>query len=161
MMIPGLSLVPLTPEMASGRWLGWFRDPDVKAFIIAKPKSVAALRRAAQAWQDDPRVLALAVMIGKRHLGNVKLELSRPLGDIAELGLLLAPEARGRGIGPEVIQQAVAAAQRAWPRVTKVMAGIFPENVASLKAFQKAGFALTGPDRIWAVWPKKAAGRVR
>ena len=150
MTIPGLSLVPLTPEMASERWLGWFRDPDVKQFIIAKPRSVAALRRAARAWQADPRVLALAVMIGKRHLGNVKLELSRPLGDIAELGLLLAPEARGRGIGPEVIRQAVAAAQRAWPRVSKVMAGFDPNNVRSMVAFLKCGFVMSASDgKVW------------
>ena len=163
MTIPGLSLVPLTPEMASQRWLSWFRDPAIKEFIIAKPKTVAALRKAAKAWRADRRVLALAIMVGEQHIGNVKLVLPRPLGDTVEIGLLLAPEPQGRGIGPEVIRQAVVVALRVWPRVNKVVAGIFPENVASLSAFKRAGFALTGPDRIWAVWPKpkKKIRRVR
>jgi RimJ/RimL family protein N-acetyltransferase len=56
-----------------------------------------------------------------------------------EIGLGLAAEHRGRGIGTDVIA-ALAAWLERLPQVRKVIARIEPGNAASRRAFAKAGF---------------------
>lgn len=56
---------------------------------------------------------------------------------------LLAPDMRGRGHGTAVIKELLDYASRLLDtKVTVAKAVIFPNNIASIKAFEKAGFVL-------------------
>jgi RimJ/RimL family protein N-acetyltransferase len=139
--------------------LAWFKDPDIKRFILAKPKTVSDLKRRAKAWQKNPNVLAFAIVLEDRPAiaGTMKLERhENDDGDSwADLGLLLGPDFRRQGIGTEAIRHGVAAAYQAWPRLRSVVAGIHARNWPSLKAFEKAGFTIDYPERLWATWTPK------
>jgi phosphinothricin acetyltransferase len=61
---------------------------------------------------------------------------------VAEVSIYLASEARGRGLGRPLLEALLAAADRAG--LWTVQAGIFAENVASLRLHQRCGFRVVG-----------------
>ncbi len=79
----------------------------------------------------------------ERPVGQVRIGPER--GGIAEVHVAIAPAARGRGLGGAVLVQAAAQAL-AEPRIRLLHAGVKPENAASLRAFERAGFERAGHD---------------
>ena len=66
-------------------------------------------------------------------------------GGVREAMIYIAAAARGRGVGGALLRRLVAEseAQGIWT----LQAGIFPENVASIRIFEKAGFETLGTHR--------------
>jgi UDP-2,4-diacetamido-2,4,6-trideoxy-beta-L-altropyranose hydrolase len=77
---------------------------------------------------------------GRGPLGQVRCDLS---GEQATISIALAPESRGRGLGPWVIREACARAFQTG-RVRSVLALVRAENVPSRTAFLRAGFVEDG-----------------
>jgi len=63
-------------------------------------------------------------------------------GGVVELTVYVAEEARGRGIGRELVEALVGAAADAG--VWTLQASIFPENAASLVLHERLGFRVVG-----------------
>lgn len=63
-------------------------------------------------------------------------------GGVAEVSVYVAPEARGRGVGTALLRRLVRASEEAG--LWTLQAGIFPENEASLRLHEKAGFRVVG-----------------
>ncbi len=61
---------------------------------------------------------------------------------VAEVSVYVAAAARGKGVGAQLLQRLVDASERAG--LWTLQAGIFPENVASVRLHLKAGFRLVG-----------------
>jgi phosphinothricin acetyltransferase len=61
---------------------------------------------------------------------------------VAEVSVYIAERARGRKIGSSLLDALVAASER--EGIWTLQAGIFPENVASLKLHKSAGFRIVG-----------------
>lgn len=63
-------------------------------------------------------------------------------GGVGEVSVYIAPEARGQGVGRQLLAALVAEseAQGMWT----LQAGIFPENTASIRLHEAAGFRLVG-----------------
>jgi phosphinothricin acetyltransferase len=63
-------------------------------------------------------------------------------GGVAEVSVYVAEEARGRGVGTELLRALVQASEEAgyWT----LQAGIFPENVASVRLHERCGFRVVG-----------------
>jgi L-amino acid N-acyltransferase YncA len=61
---------------------------------------------------------------------------------VAENGIYIAHEAQGRGVGQLLLERLVADAERAG--IWTIQAGIFPENVASVKLHMRCGFRIVG-----------------
>jgi predicted dehydrogenase/L-amino acid N-acyltransferase YncA len=78
-------------------------------------------------------------------VGHVRVG-PRAEDETAEIHIVLAPDARGRGLGTAVLAQ-VAARALADPRLLTLCAQVKPENEASLCAFAKAGFHTVGSGR--------------
>lgn len=66
-------------------------------------------------------------------------------GVVAEIGVTVAPERRGNGLGAAIIREATARLLDATD-VQTVEAWIKPENGASIQAFRAAGFVFRGKD---------------
>ena len=73
-------------------------------------------------------------------IGYVRLDLNAGTSE-AEVSVALAPEARGRGLGGKIIAAAVAEGRERG--IVSFMARVRPDNLASLSAFEGAGFAVT------------------
>jgi [ribosomal protein S18]-alanine N-acetyltransferase len=77
--------------------------------------------------EDGAERVGLAVMVGR---------------DAPELGMLVAPDRRGRGIGSALLEQCLA-----WARATGascVVLHVFPHNLAARALYRKHGFAEMG-----------------
>ncbi|GAB3309831.1 GNAT family N-acetyltransferase [Hymenobacter tenuis] len=63
-------------------------------------------------------------------------------GGVGEVSVYIAPEARGEGVGQQLLAALVAASEA--HGMWTLQAGIFPENTASVKLHERAGFRLVG-----------------
>jgi phosphinothricin acetyltransferase len=63
-------------------------------------------------------------------------------GGVVESSVYVAAEARGLGIGRRLLEALVASTEAAG--IWTIQAGIFPENAASLRVHERAGFRVVG-----------------
>jgi L-amino acid N-acyltransferase YncA len=63
-------------------------------------------------------------------------------GGVAEVSVYVAEDARGSGVGRQLLETLVAASEDAG--VWTLQAGIFPENAASIILHERCGFRLVG-----------------
>ncbi len=89
----------------------------------------------------DDAAIWIAETVGKPK-GQVRLERR---GDALEVDVYVAPAERGKGIALTMLDAARQAAATQWPGGT-LMARIKPENRASLRLFEKAGYVRTADD---------------
>jgi len=82
--------------------------------------------------------LLLIGMDESRKIGIVRFDLNQP--SEAEININLAPECRGQGYGAALIQGASVHLFQHHPVVRAIYAKVKPDNPASLRAFEKAGY---------------------
>ena len=63
-------------------------------------------------------------------------------GGVAEVSIYVGEEARGRGIGHQLLEALVNASEQSG--IWTLQAGIFPENAASIHLHRQAGFRIVG-----------------
>jgi L-amino acid N-acyltransferase YncA len=73
---------------------------------------------------------------------------------VAEVSIYLAESARGRGVGKALLKALIEASERSG--IWTLQAGIFPENVASIRLHKSCGFREVGlrqrPGQLAGVW---------
>jgi len=102
-----------------------------------------------QEWSDarlrEPKLAARArgEVIGWAALSATS---TRPVyRGVAEVGIYVAPEHMGKGVGRALLGALVDASERAG--IWTLQAGIFPENRASIALHERCGFELVGVRR--------------
>ncbi len=137
-MTNAATLRPAEPGDAD-RLLAWRNDPATRAASFSDDPVAPADHRA---WLSrklaDPAVRLWIAEAGAQPIGTVRAERDAPGG--AELHIAMAPEARGRGLATPVLEAAAAAAGSQLG-VRRLLARILPGNVASTRAFRRAGFS--------------------
>lgn len=145
-------------RMRPGHW------PAVRAIYEAGIGSGnATLEREVPEWEawtaghrPDGRFVAVD---GDRVLGWIALApySGRQVYEgVAWLSVYVAPDAQGRGVGRALMEALIESAEEAG--IWTLMAGILPENVASLALHRRAGFRRIGVQRRLG---QDAAGRWR
>ena len=132
-----LTLRPAVAEDAA-RLLAWRNDPEVRAASFSQdPVPVADHERWLASKLADPDVHLLIAELDARPLGQVRLDRLGP--DEVEISVSLASEARGKGVGPQMLERAAEVARGEFGPSTLV-ARVRPENERSLRTFAAAGF---------------------
>jgi RimJ/RimL family protein N-acetyltransferase len=131
-------------EMDESLLLTWANDPVTRAAGFA-PDPIAPdehrLWLAARIRSTSSRLLI--GMLGDTPIGQIRLD-PEPGGRV-EVGIAIAPQARGQGIGRRLLQAAMDEARAdASLGATAFTARIRPENAASIALFSGAGFRQTG-----------------
>lgn len=149
--------------VARGHWNGWLYviepadvaprfSSDVRCGPIADVNEIAQSRHEEirrQAWTKDPDTLVFGAWVGgelaavcwyqARETHRRRGGFFRLSEDEAELAqITTAPAFRGRGIGSELIQYGVQ--QMGALGFRRLYAKIWRDNVASLRAFERAGW---------------------
>ncbi|TPQ19102.1 GNAT family N-acetyltransferase [Streptomyces sporangiiformans] len=103
--------------VAEGTVLGWQRDDDVAADVIVEGERVVAY---GELWFDTD---------------EDEVELAR---------IIVAPEARGRGLGRVLVRGLLSEAGRAGH--SDVFMRVHPDNDRALRCYRGAGFVTVDPD---------------
>lgn len=139
-------VVTLRPAGADdgARILAWRNDAETRRWSRS-PREIAPEEHAswlARTLADHSTRLWVAEANGIA-IGHVRV--GPQTNGAAEVHLVLAPDARGRGLGAAVLAQAGACAL-ADADVSLLCAHVRPENQASLRTFERSGFHLAGSD---------------
>lgn len=109
----------------------------------------ATFEQAVPAWKEwDSRHLATCRLVA--HLGTEvlgwaalsRVSARRVYEGVAEVSIYVADQAQGQGIGSRLLAALVAESEQ--NGIWTLQAGIFPENAASMRVHQQAGFRVVG-----------------
>ena len=142
---PRVHLVPLHPDDVTPNYVAWLNDTQVNRYLESRfaTHTLESTRAFAQACWQAPHTILLAIRLiqGNRHIGNIKLgpiDFHHLRGDI---GLIIGDRSCwGQGYATEAIGLlAEWALHQAGLR--KLTAGAYASNQASIRAFLKCGFS--------------------
>lgn len=138
---PPVRLRRAGPDDARAVWT-WNNDPAVRAVSL----STAAIpwethERWFSARLADPTCRLWMAETASGPAGVVRIDRTRP--GLGTVSITLAPEARGQGLAPLVLDEAC---RRYFGESgdARIDAVILPDNVPSLRAFSRAGFVPAG-----------------
>ena len=117
--------------------LGWRNDPDVVRFSLTG-RTVGASQHAnwlAARLTRPRRRLWIAEELGE-PVGQTRVDLEGAAGTVS---IAVAPSHRGRGVGTGILRVLVSEME-ADDEVRTLVAMVHPDNTASLRAFEHAGF---------------------
>ena len=117
----------------------WSNDPETRKWSF---NSNAIAPSEHNKWfkskLNSQNVLMLILVHENSPAGLVRLERE---DNGVVLNYLIAPEERGQGFASKMLKMAIIAVRNHWQNV-KVLAYTLPENIASIKSLEKAGFIL-------------------
>ena len=148
-----LFLKNLEPADASGLYKEWVNDPEVNRFLEIRrsPPDNVKLSKFISKMNDSDNNLLLGIFLQNgAHIGNIKLGPINTSSYRGMIGLLIGDKNYwGKGFATEAI---VAISNYAFEflNLNRVEAGLYSSNIASLKAFFKAGFEEEG--RLKSYW---------
>jgi RimJ/RimL family protein N-acetyltransferase len=128
-------------------------DPEVVRFISGTPstrtEAWSRFQRQVGGWALlgygawTVRETASGRYVGEIGFGNFKREITPDLGDAPEAGWVLAPWSHGKGFASEAVATALAWGDARFesPRTVCI---IDPDNAASLRVAEKAGYRIYG-----------------
>ena len=143
---------------ATPNYLGWFKDSEVKKYIISASKmmSLEDLRIFISEEKKKSNALFLGIFEKNtdRHIGNIKYDPINITDRYAIMGILIGdPDFRGKGVTHEVIK-----ASAIWLKqnfdVKDILLGVDASNIAAVRAYEKTGFIVSETPHI----PKKSLG---
>ena len=140
-----MTLADCTPE-----YVAWLNDEDTTRYLGTHEATLASQRQWIADRLGNVRASLYVIEADDRMVGSLKLEWD---GDrVVTLALMIGdPASRGRGIGTQAIRLGVAKALALWPEARQIAAGVHPANMASIQAFEKAGFGRADwrPEQGW------------
>lgn len=138
----------VTEADAAGPYRLWMNDATVTRYLEARGRaySESDLRAYVKRIAANPDALFMAIVAKDdgMHIGNIKLEPIIRRHRRAEMGIVIGVgDRRGRGLGAEAIAATVEYAFNDLG-LCRITAGVYAPNLASLKAFLRAGFREEG-----------------
>ncbi len=146
-----LYLRSLTLADAGAHYVGWLNDCKVNRYLESRhvTHTIEGVTEFVRSKINDEAVLFVGMFLNgsDRHIGNIKLEPIERDNARAEVGIMLGDkDSWGKGYATEALKLTVRAGFEHL-RLHKLTAGCYGSNIASIKAFQNAGFSIEGVRR--------------
>ena len=87
---------------------------------------------------ENPNSCLFVVKVNRRRVGQVRVDLHVGYGEIS---VSIAAAYRGKGFAKISIDRVGRYVFKKYPKIKKIFAYIKPENIVSIKTFEKAGFS--------------------
>src|SRR5262249_14356527 len=137
---------------ARGGYAAWMRDPEVTRYLEVRfdPPDAARLETFIATMNASADNLLLGLFprsAPQRHIGNIKLGPIDRRHKVAALGIAIGErDFWGRGLATQAVA-AVSDHALAALGLERVEAGFYADNVASQRAYLRAGFVEEGRQR--------------
>ncbi len=142
-----IKLKLLTPEDVTPEYLKWLSDPDINQYLESRWDSYTLedLRSYVRSVNSSKNNFLFGIFLqDDKHIGNVKIGSINWIHRCADIGIIIGDKSCwGKGYGTKAIQLATEYAFTEL-NLNHIMAGIYACNVASYKAFLKAGYREVG-----------------
>ena len=143
-----LLLRPVELTDVNDTYRSWMNDPVVMQYTESRfqTHSLEQIRQYVLSVQADESSCFFAIVEKKtgKHIGNIKIGHIHPVHRHADVGIILGDKTCwGKGYAAESLRL-VAGSARQSLQLHKLMAGIYANNIGSIQAFLKAGFAQEG-----------------
>lgn len=127
----------------------WVNDPDVRASSFeSDPIPWEEHVRWFRGKRVDPNCHIYVVLDQDNHpIGQVRFDIQSDSGAEVIISIHIARDQRGRGYGEDALRLACEHFFKA-ARTQPIAAYIKPQNVASIRAFEKAGFVHQGRTQV-------------
>ena len=139
---------PITLQDANEKYLSLLNDHKTSRYVESRfeKHSPESLRKfvAEQVVKRPATFFAIILKENEEHIGNIKIGKIHSVHKYADVGILIGEKAYwGKGYAAEAIELIV---RYAFDNLglNKLIAGAYSPNVGSVKAFEKAGFAIEG-----------------
>lgn len=139
-----ITLDDLRVEHVGEAYRSWLADPVVMRYLEARFRthSLAEIGAYVEEVNASKTDRIWRILCDGRHVGNVKLAGINSRHRRAALSLLIGDRSVwGQGVATEAIRLATAASFKAHD-LYKIFAGFYADNVASIRAFEKAGYVI-------------------
>lgn len=129
-------------------YLSWMTDVPTMQYMESRffSHTIESLREYVTQMANDRNILFLAIKTAAdgKHIGNIKVSSIDWQHRFGDVGIVVGDKAaRGKGYASEAIRM-LCDYSRDILRFHKLTAGCYAPNVASRKAFEKAGFEVEG-----------------
>lgn len=142
-----LLLKAITIDNVNSTYVEWLNDPEINKYLESR-HFIHTMDSTTQYILDclnNPLVYKHGIFDreSNRHIGNIKLCITNYSEKIGELGILVGEkEYWGQGIATEAIKGFT---HYGFTNLglKEIVAGCYQSNIASLRAFEKAGFSVS------------------
>ncbi len=140
-------------------------DAAAMALLMSHPEVLPGLMQlpygSAEQWEQRLKNnlssggsdLPLVAMAGGELVGSASLHAAGPAlrrRHVMSLGLAVAPQAQGRGVGKALMAALIDYADN-WAQVLRIELGVYVDNERALKLYQRFGFEIEGRQRAYAL----------
>jgi [ribosomal protein S5]-alanine N-acetyltransferase len=134
----------LEPSDVNETYLSWFRDDEVTSFLEVDGKSLTVDKVVdyIHAGRETGSYYMYAICLNGsgKHIGNLKVGPMEHKHGLCDLITVLGTrECWGKGIGEEAVKLGIELAFKVYG-MRKLCAGIYSNNIGSIRAYTKAGF---------------------
>jgi len=133
---------------ANENYCNWLNDPGVNKFLESRFEkwSIKKIKNFITNIKETSNNLFFAIISRDedKHIGNIKIGPININHNCAEVGILIGDKSSwNKGYATEALKLIVDYAFTKL-KIHKLTAGIYTNNIGSIKAFQKAGFKIEG-----------------
>lgn len=147
-METGLSIIPADSRYAES-WHEWRQDPDAKKYNPFAPSTVASLHERLSRASSDIRMFDQAdnfmwfLKCGEHLAGNLNIHNINRSMLTAEIGYMISPDMRGKGLATFCVHHLVNLSFKETP-LRKLIAYVHEDNLPSRRVLEKVGFKSEG-----------------
>lgn len=142
-----LHLIEFEEELLDANVLSWFQDPDLMRYYtdsqtkITKERLFQAIREG-RSYKNNYTYFVVHSETNN-IIGTIKLGPINKHHKISDLVALIGESGYGKGIGTEAIKLGVRLAFEKYD-IRKLFGGMYENNIASIKAYTRAGWVVEG-----------------
>ena len=139
-----ISIRPLELKYINKNYLNWFKDKDVKKYIVGSNiKNLDELKKYYFENRLNKNSLLLGIFLKKNyHIGNIRVQFKDQSKQSCSIGILIGnKEFRNKGIGKKSLELAIEKINEFYNTI-KFELGVNHQNFNAINSYQNAGFII-------------------